>query len=122
MGLAGVLAAAPVGRLADKRDARLTVGLGIACTLASFGVFWLVGKTLWGLVAGVLLMDLGVQTAHISNQTRVFALRADARSRFNTIYMVVYFTGGGVGLNMGPFDTGNTARPAAGFTSSTNEM
>ena len=31
-------------------------------------------------------------------------------------------TGGGVGLNIGPADTGNTARPAAGFTSKTNEM
>ena len=34
----------------------------------------------------------------------------------------LHTAGGGVALNIGPVATGNTLRPAAGFTSNTNEM
>ncbi len=50
-----------------------------------------------GLVAGVILLDLGAQSAHISNQSRIYAIRPEARSRMNTAYMVAYFIGGAVG-------------------------
>ena len=49
-----------------------------------------------GLVVGVVLMDMGMQSAQIANQTRIFALRPEARSRINTVYMVSYFTGAAV--------------------------
>jgi predicted MFS family arabinose efflux permease len=52
-------------------------------------------------VAGVVLLDLGVQVVHVSNQTRNYALRPDARSRLNTVYMVAYFVGGMVGSSLG---------------------
>ena len=42
-----------------------------------------------------------MQANHISNQTRIFALREGARSRLNTIYMVTYFTGGALGAYAG---------------------
>jgi predicted MFS family arabinose efflux permease len=45
----------------------------------------------------VLLMDLGVQANHVSNQAWIFGLRADAHSRVNTVYMVTYFVGGALG-------------------------
>jgi predicted MFS family arabinose efflux permease len=49
------------------------------------------------LVVGVLALDVGAQMMQVSNQTRIFGLGADARSRLNTIYMTMYFTGGAVG-------------------------
>lgn len=49
------------------------------------------------LAMGAILMDTGSQGTHISNQTLVYRLRADARSRLNTAYMVAYFIGGSVG-------------------------
>ena len=55
------------------------------------------GGTLWGLVAGVILLDLVTQAAHISNQSRIFTIRPEARSRMNTSYIVAYFIGGAVG-------------------------
>jgi predicted MFS family arabinose efflux permease len=53
------------------------------------------------LIAGIFLMDMGVQGGHVSNQTRVFALREDARSRINTVYMFQYFVGGALGSFFG---------------------
>ena len=69
--------------------------------LASFVVLGLLGRWLWGIALGVILLDLGAQANHISNQTRVFALRPEARSRFNTVYMVSYFVGGAAGSWLG---------------------
>src|SRR5262249_4663622 len=85
-GLAGILAAPQVGKLADRTGKpRLTIGLGISTVLLSFGIFWLFGTTLWGLIVGVILLDLGVQTNLTSCQAIVQSLRPEARSRLNSI-------------------------------------
>jgi len=49
------------------------------------------------LVIGVIILDMGVQATHISNQSMIFALDPGARNRINTIYMVSYFLGGAAG-------------------------
>ena len=51
---------------------------------------------LGSLALAVILMDVGAQGSQIANQTRIFALRPEARSRINTVYMVSYFTGAAV--------------------------
>ena len=56
-----------------------------------------------GLIAGVILMDLGVQAGHVSNQTRIYAILPEARSRLNTVYMVSYFMGGALGSALGAY-------------------
>ena len=96
-GLVGVVgaAAAPIaGKLADKKSPRLTVGLSILITTASFCVFWSFGHQLWGLIIGVILLDLGVQAAQVSNQARIFSLSPEAYSRLNALYIMFYFVGG----------------------------
>lgn len=40
------------------------------------------------------MLDLGVQGLHISNQSAIYSLRPEARSRLTTAYMVAYFLGG----------------------------
>ncbi len=56
-----------------------------------------------GLIIGVILLDLGTQGAHISNQARVYSLHPEARSRLNTVYMVSYFIGGSLGSLLGAY-------------------
>lgn len=97
VGVAGALMASFVGRLADRIPPRWITGVCLAILLLSYGVLWLTGSWLWGLTLGVVLLDLGVQGAHISNQTRVYALVPEARSRLNTVYIVSYFLGGAAG-------------------------
>jgi predicted MFS family arabinose efflux permease len=101
VGLAGALAAPVVGRVADRRGARFATGVALAVALASFALFALAGTNLAGLIAGVVLLDVGVQSAHVSNLARIHALEPGARSRRNTVYMVSYFAGGALGTWLG---------------------
>lgn len=105
-GLVGVVgaAAAPVaGRVADRRSPQLTVGLGMATTALSFVFFWALSDQIWGLVAGVILLDLGVQTTQISNQTSIYQLPPDIHSRLNAVYIMFYFLGGALGSFLGAY-------------------
>jgi hypothetical protein len=43
------------------------------------------------------VLDIGAQMTQVANQTRIFGLVPSARSRLNTVYMTVFFTGGAVG-------------------------
>jgi predicted MFS family arabinose efflux permease len=111
VGLVGALAAPVVGRLADRRSPRAVVGLALGITAAAFAVLWAFGWHLWGLALGVVLLDLGVQGAQISNQARIYALVPEAPSRVNTVYMFAYFLGGALGSILGA-----TAWGTAGWT------
>ncbi|MEO6857732.1 MAG: hypothetical protein ABI323_04000 [Solirubrobacteraceae bacterium] len=48
------------------------------------------------LIVGIVALDLGVQGLHISNQSAIYALSAEARSRLTTAYMVSCFLGGAI--------------------------
>ena len=95
-GLAGAVAAPMVGRLADRGYGRYSTLGAIGCLLASWGLLALGGRWLAALIPGVVLLDLGAQALHISNQSDIYALRPEVLSRLNTAYMLGYFTGGAV--------------------------
>lgn len=100
VGLVGALAAPLAGKLSDKRGSAFTVTVALICCLAAFGVMW-AWITIAGLIVGVLLMDLGVQSIQVAAQAKVMALVPDARSRMNTLYMVCRFIGGAGGSAIG---------------------
>lgn len=100
-GTAGALAAPLVGRSADRRSPRFTVAVGIVLSIAAYVCFFQFGYRIWGLIAGVILLDLGTQCGQISNQARVQALGDETRSRNNTVFMFCYFVGGAVGSFLG---------------------
>jgi predicted MFS family arabinose efflux permease len=97
VGAFGAIAAGLMGRLSDKMDAYKLSTFTLLLIVISFIIFLFSANRIIGLVVGVILLDMGVQATHISNQSIIFALHADARNRINTIYMVTYFIGGALG-------------------------
>lgn len=101
VGALGALVAPLSGKLADQYGSAKVITLGISLTLLAYLVLGVGGAFLAGLIVGVILLDSGVQSAHIANQTLVFSLRPEARSRLNTVYMTGYFAGGSLGSVLG---------------------
>jgi predicted MFS family arabinose efflux permease len=101
VGAAGAVCAPFIGHLADRYGARRNVLIAILITLLSFVVLYIFGKHMSGLIAGVVLLDVGVQAGHVSNQTRIYGLLPEARSRLNMVYMICYFTAGAFGSYAG---------------------
>ncbi|AMR30171.1 MFS transporter permease [Mucilaginibacter sp. PAMC 26640] len=96
-GAFGAIAAGLMGRLSDKVDAFKLSTFTLLLVLVSFVIFWFSAYSIAGLIIGVIIMDMGVQATHISNQAIIFSLDPAARNRINTVYMVSYFVGGATG-------------------------
>jgi predicted MFS family arabinose efflux permease len=92
-GLAGALVAPVAGRFADRGRGKWAATLGLVVLLCSWGPLALGGHSVPALIAGIALLDLGVQSLHISNQSAIYSLAPEARSRLTTAYMVAYFAG-----------------------------
>lgn len=97
VGAFGALAASQMGRLSDKGNSHKLTAFSILLVVLSYIIFGLSTYSMAMLVAGVIIMDMGVQATHISNQAVIFSLRPEARNRLNTVYMVTYFIGGATG-------------------------
>jgi len=104
VGAAGALVAPIAGRLSDKRGPRWVLTAGITILASSYALLWAEEKAsiptaihIAALVAGVVLLDIGAQMMQVANQTRIFGLDPSARSRLNTVYMTIYFSGAAAG-------------------------
>jgi len=104
VGAAGAMVASVAGRLADRHGARWVASVGLATLTFSYLILWVavtmpmsIVLHVVALVVGVVVLDIGAQMTQIANQTRIFGLVASARSRLNTVYMVLYFVGAAMG-------------------------
>lgn len=96
-GAVGALAAAKVGTLEKRISLNRIIFYSLVVLIGSWGFTYFGGNTYWGLILGVILIDLGVQASHIMNQTNYFMIKTGAVNRLNTVYMVSYFIGGSFG-------------------------
>ncbi|MCC8409773.1 MFS transporter [Mucilaginibacter sp. UR6-1] len=101
IGAGGAIAASVVGRLTDKVSRSFIITITLGMMAVSWLIFGVYGYYFIGLIVGVILLDLGLQAMHITNQAIIFALHPEARNRLNTVYMVCYFIGGALGTWLG---------------------
>ncbi len=100
-GAAGALAAPLVGKFSDGKDTRKNLLIGLVLQLASIIAFYFTGTHIFLFIVGIILIDIGQQAIHVTNQTRIYALVPEARNRLNTIFMSVSFVGAASGSAMG---------------------
>jgi predicted MFS family arabinose efflux permease len=104
VGAAGALVAPVAGRMSDKHGSRWVISVGVAILAMSYVWLWGAERVplsmalhIVALGLGVIILDLGAQMIQVANQTRIFGLVPSARSRLNTVYMTVYFSGAAAG-------------------------
>jgi predicted MFS family arabinose efflux permease len=97
VGAGGILAANAAGKLADANRVTLSTVVAGVLIMGSFAILWNGRSSLAALIIGIVVLDIGTQGMQITNQSIIYALRPDARSRINSAYMVCYFLGGALG-------------------------
>jgi predicted MFS family arabinose efflux permease len=108
VGAAGAITSLAGGRALDKRPKLRWPATGAALALLAaaylpigLGGAHLGAASLAALVIGVLLMDACVQGAHVINQSVIYDLLPQARSRLTTVYITTMFAGGALGSAAG---------------------
>jgi predicted MFS family arabinose efflux permease len=108
VGAAGATTAMMGGRFLDaKPHLRWPVtGAALALLLLSYIPIGLAGAHpgaagIGLLVIGALVMDACVQGSHVTNQSVIYDLLPEARSRITTVYVTTMFAGGAIGSAAG---------------------
>ncbi|CAB5000464.1 MAG: MFS transporter [Actinobacteria bacterium] len=101
LGFGGLLAANAAGRLADDKRTGLTTMVSAVLLIVAFALSIMGSTSILFIVVAVIVLDMGVQGVHITNQTIIYALAPEARSRINSAYTGCYFAGGALGSLLG---------------------
>lgn len=97
LGVAGALTASAAGHVADRGHANSMTMAASAVMLLSWIPIALGRHSVAALIAGIVVLDFAVQGLHITNQSIIYQLRPEARSRITSAYMSLYFVGGVIG-------------------------
>ena len=103
VGIFGALSTKYVGRYADQGHSQKITWFGCCLFIVSWICFYFGQTILFSYVLGFALIQLALAFVHTSNQSIIFRLRPDAKSRINAIYMTTYFIGGAAGSALGIF-------------------
>jgi predicted MFS family arabinose efflux permease len=96
-GAAGILVARPAGRWMDRSGAVPVVTTGVCTMIAAWLAFSFAAWSMAFVVIGAILLDCGLRTAMVANQTLVNAAVPDSRARANTIFGMHVWCGNAVG-------------------------
>ena len=96
-GAAGIFVARPAGRWTDRSGVTPVVLTGICTMLAAW---FAMGLGVWlvaAVVVGAALLDCGLRSAMVANQTLVNSAAPESRARGNTLFGVHVWSGNAVG-------------------------
>ncbi len=96
-GAAGILVARPAGRWMDRSGAVPVVTTGVCVMIGAWLAFGFAATSIAFVVAGAVMLDCGLRTAMVANQTLVNAAVPDSRARANTIFGMHVWSGNAVG-------------------------
>lgn len=99
-GAAGALGASRAGRWTDEGFGQRVTGVALTLMLCSWILIGLLPYSILFLVAGVLLLDFGLQAVHVASQGLIYRVRPEAQSRLTAAYMVFYSTGSALGSSI----------------------
>ncbi|VUC85082.1 major facilitator superfamily permease [Raoultella terrigena] len=105
VGVIGALAAGRAGKWADRGYGQRTSAAALVILLLAW---WPLALMAWSPVAlmawspvalliGIVLLDLGGQALHVTNQSMIFRTRPEAHGRLVGLYMLFYAAGSGLG-------------------------
>nr|WP_282061211.1 MFS transporter [Bacillus pumilus] len=96
-GVAGALGATRAGSLADRGLGQLTTCIALVLLLVSWFFIFFTEYSLILLIIGIIILDLSVQAVHVTNQSMIFTVLPEARSRLTAAYMIFYSIGSATG-------------------------
>lgn len=96
-GAAGALGAMRAGRWTDRGFGQRTTGLALMLMLVAWLPISLLDHSILWLIAGVLIIDFGLQATHVTNQAMIYRVRPEAQNRLTAAYMLFYSIGSAVG-------------------------
>ena len=107
-GIGGALAASTAGRVADRGGANLMTGITTALLIVSWLPLQMGARSVALIVTGIVFLDFAIQGLHITNQSLIYRLHPEARSRLTSAYMTLFFAGGVVGSALSSFTYART--------------
>ena len=96
-GIAGAVAASGIGKLIPRFGIRKFSLYGAGLQIVAWGIALIFRDTYIGLIAAIILVDIGLQCQQLSNQSGCIQEIPQAANRVNTIFMTTYFIGGSLG-------------------------
>lgn len=96
-GIAGALSASFIGKYVKRVGVINFNMIGCCLMFSAWSLFVMAENSYAGIIAGIILLDVGMQCIQLSNQIPIFDVCPDAPSRINTVFMTTFFIGGSCG-------------------------
>ncbi|OAT71062.1 transporter [Mycobacteroides immunogenum] len=96
-GAAGALGAFKAGSWCDRGWANRVTGAGLTLMLAAWALAATLRWTLIGLAVALVIIDFGLQSVHVANQSLIYRLDSELHGRLTAAYMIFYSIGSAVG-------------------------
>lgn len=97
LGAVGALAAGRAGRWVDRGWSRQASAGALLLMVLAWAPLAGMPSSLWWLMVGVVVLDLGCQALHVTNQALILRGPAESHGRLIAGYMLFYAVGSGAG-------------------------